>query len=136
MIHIFLVETTSKNKSDEMYIRSLLSYKYIYTGDKIKFIYLEGKGNYSTKQSEINRLKNNFNNNAKVYMCIDLDNDIKMQNNSFLNDKIYNFCLKNNYEYIWFNEDIEQVFLGHSVASSDKKKRSGEVLFARWNSKY
>ncbi len=131
MIHIFLVETTSKNKSDEMYIRSLLSFRYDYAGDKLKFIYLEGKGNYFNKQKEINRLKANFNNNAKVYMCIDLDNDIKMDNNSILNDKIYEFCLNYNYEYIWFNEDIEQVFLGHSIAASVDKKREAEKFFSR-----
>ena len=124
MIYIFLVETNADNKSDERYIRSLLDFRYNYLGHKLKFIYMEGKSKYDTKETEIKKWQRKYNSTSKVFMCIDLDNDIKNRNNSILNKSIINYCDKNRYEFIWFNEDIEQVFWGKSVSDSQKKDES------------
>lgn len=121
MLYIFLVETNKNNKSDEMYIKSLLNKRYDYLGSKLKFIYLDGKGNYNKKEKEIKNLKSKYNGKTKVFMCIDLDRTDKQPYNLELNNEIMKYCRKNDFEFIWFNENIEQVFLGRSVDATCKK---------------
>lgn len=124
MIYIFLVETNSESKSDERYIRSLLDFRYNYLGQKLKFIYMDGKTKYNTKESEIKKWQKKYGYSSKVFICIDLDNNIRNPNNSVLNESIIDYCAKKEYEFIWFNEDIEEVFLGKSVSDSQKTNES------------
>lgn len=131
MLYIFLVETSSENKSDERYIKSLLDFRYKYYGHKLKFIYLNGKYNYSKREFEIRRWKTKYNGFSKVFMCIDLDNDETQLNNSILNKKINSYCQAHEYELIWFYENTEQVFLGKNIDNSLKKQEA--IKFYRTN---
>lgn len=121
---IFLVETNPNNKSDFIYISKLINIKYKLNNNKISVIYLNGKGNYKKKNNEIKNLINRYKTigESKVFVCLDTDCLTTNVNNlNFLNE-VSNFCENYNYEHIWFNLNIEDVFLKKVVNNSDKKQ--------------
>lgn len=68
--------------------------------------------------------------NEKTYVvyCLDVDNSLKDEIN---NADVINYCKENNYELVWFNKDVEDVFLGKQI--SDSKKTKEAANFAKQN---
>ena len=136
---IFCMETTAKNKSDQMYIWSTIDHFYQVDQAKVKLspVFMEGKGNYASKRVEkrITDLKKQYaaasvNNKSVIIYCFDCDDyDHNAEDAGFL-IKAEEYCDKNQYRFVWFCKDIEDVFLGERIANNQKKKRA-ESFFAQ-----
>ena len=134
MLAIFVVETNSRNRSDEIYIRKYLKSFYdINSGDDvIRTVYLGGKDNYrdSARQEDIRTLTSKYlsierdDRKVVVMYLIDTD-DISRGPDANTNRRkakeIEEFCRQRNYEFIWFHEVIEEAFVGTRVSSNEKK---------------
>ena len=123
---LFVVETKSKDEdSDYVYIRKLLNdyYDLSKKGHKLQPIYCNGKGNITKKEKQIAReIKNYTGTKTFVFVCIDVDTENKRDSRE-KNDEIYKYCNKNNYKFIWFCYDSENVFLGKTI-DDDKTKEA------------
>ena len=130
---IFAVETNKKCNSDWIYIKDTVEHFYAYehTQLKLSVVYLDGKGNYSSKnkQKEIDSLISQYRttsktNQSKVICCFDCDDyDSKQEDLKFLEDA-EKFCKDKGYEFVWFCKDVEQVYIGKRVADMQKKKEA------------
>lgn len=141
---VFCVESGSNDDSDWIYISEILRRFYNRDDVKIKLspIYLNGKGNYRTKntQNKINKLIKMFsatssNSCTEIIYVIDTDNyDSDAKDKRFLDD-VLSYCHDNNYKLIWFCKDIECVLLGKKISNSIKtseaiKFKKNEKVFA------
>ena len=143
---IFTVETNKKCNSDWIYIKDTVEHFYAYerTQLKLSVVYLDGKGNYSSKkkQKEIDSLISQYRatskaNQSKVICCFDCDDyDSKQEDRKFLEDA-EKFCKDKGYEFVWFCKDVEQVYIGKRVAAMQKRKEAAkfaekkQMFFAR-----
>ena len=132
---IFAVETNKKCNSDWIYIKDTIEHFYAYerTQLKLSVVYLDGKGNYSSKkkQKEIDSLISQYRatsktNQSKVICCFDCDEyDSKQEDLKFLEDA-EKFCKDKGYGFVWFCKDVEQVYIGKRVAAMQKKKEAAK----------
>lgn len=93
---IFAVETNKKCNSDWIYIKDTIEHFYSYERTQVKFsvVYMDGKGNYSSKkkEKEIKSLVSQYSstsntNRSSVIYCFDCDDyDSKMDNLKFLEE--------------------------------------------------
>lgn len=60
-----------------------------------------------------------------------LDADIDKTGSAAINPDIVSYCKQNGYQLVWFNSDVEDVFLGHTV--DDKTKVRESVNFVKQN---
>lgn len=128
---IFVVETNKKCKSDWIYIKDTIERFYKYNQAHIKFtpVYMDGRGKYQKKESEILKNISQYASTAKgncsrVIYCFDCDDyDIKQDDSDFLkNAKQY--CSTKGYDFVWFCKDVERVYIGKKVDDSEKKRES------------
>lgn len=128
---IFVVEADRKCKSDWIYVKDTIDKFYQYDRTNVKFspVYMNGKGNYKSKDREIKKLISQYKvggktNKSAVIYCFDCDDyDSKPDDANFLSKAKY-YCEQNGYEFAWFCKDVERVYLGEKVDNSQKKKRS------------
>lgn len=132
MLLILVVETNIEQGSDRLYIEDYIKHFFDISGVKLKFIPMSGKGNYKTTKviNKINQkikeyTKTNPNNpKFKVIYFIDWDNP-RFNNSQFnLNNQIVEYINKMNYELVYFNKNIENVFLQKDVESNKKLKEA------------
>ena len=130
---IFLVETNRSCKSDWMYIKSTLDYYYGVRSDiHYEVIYLDGKTKFHTKDKQIKKLRNQFRIGVSyVFVCIDLDHYQSNSADQNLNDKIERYCNDHCYDLIWFNRNIEHVYLNDENVESKKKKEKSEMFMRK-----
>lgn len=124
---ILVVESDERSRSDIIYIRSVLDRYYGFrklNDVKISEVFMAGKGNYNKR-----RVTNPIANMIKQYRsigetiviyCFDTDRYDSDSNDKRLFDDHKKYCYDNGYEFVWFCHDIEEVFLGKSVAKSEK----------------
>lgn len=115
-----------------MYIKEAINYFYCIYGNDIKLtsISLEGKGNFQNKLKTINNHIHKYEGDSVVVFCLDLDSQLDSTNKE-LNKNINDFCRRNNIRLVWFNEEIEEVFLGYKV---EKRKKTNQAIhFIRSN---
>lgn len=134
---ILCYESRPAADTDFIYIKSFLDFEYPAAKRKFKLtkISLETKTKYNSKKIKAS-IKTNTNNyahmhpNEKTYVvyCLDVDNSLKDEIN---NADVINYCEENNYELVWFNKDVEDVFLGKQI--SDSKKTKEAANFAKQN---
>jgi hypothetical protein len=122
---VFVVEACASSNSDWNYIRKLIeSDLFVPQGGCLlkSKVYLGGKGNYKKKekQDEINTFILRYPRETIVLYFFDTDHAGHKEKK--LNEQISTFCgsLKYAHEIVWFNKDIENVFLGHGVSDGDK----------------
>lgn len=108
---IFVVETNKKYKSDWIYIKDTIDYFYEYERTQVKFspVYMDGRGKYRKKEKEVKSLISQYkatskSNQSRVIYCFDCDD--------------------NNYDFVWFCKDVEQVYIGKKVDDSKKNKEA------------
>jgi len=123
---IFVIETDKKSQSDFMYIKSTLQRFYKTEGDKFTPIFTGGKGNYNKVESQINTLKDKYKKESIVYICYDVDNQMKPTYK--LNASIEKYAKTKGYYTIWFNEDVEQAYIKTSIPDSEKTKRANQFI--------
>ena len=125
---ILCVETNKKANTDFVYIdRTIREYYIIDNEVKLQYEYLNSKRRYNSGKilKKINDTKKLVGkDNVFVVYFIDLDDYDISKEDSKLNDEIRKYCLKNNYEFVWFCKNVEEVFLGKSIPDSDKVKES------------
>lgn len=61
---------------------------------------------------------------VKVIYAIDLDDFETNQQQKELNQKIANYCERNQFELVWFNPNIEVVLLGSEINKNLKTNRA------------
>lgn len=83
------------------------------------------KCNYENKEKSVKKLISQYSstsrqNRTEVIYCFDTDKyDTSQEDRSFF-ETVRSFCAKRNYHFVWFCQDIEQVYLGNSVENSKK----------------
>ena len=138
---IFVVETNKKCNSDWIYLKDTIEHFYSYERTQVKFspVYMDGKGNYRTKEKEVQSKIKQYQatskrNESTVIYCFDCDEyDSKPEDQKFMNDA-QKFCESAKYSLVWFCRDIEQVYIGKQIKKSQKKdeaeifKKKKEIL--------
>jgi hypothetical protein len=129
---IICVETNSSCNSDYLYISALLHHRYSFASPQPKLtpIYLSGKTHYADKESKINYYKNAYQGISHVIFCLDTDLDAPA---SLDNPSIEKYCQTRGYDLVWFNRDVEEVFLGHQIGHTTALKKKEAERFARNN---
>lgn len=115
---IFLVETRASNKSDWMYIKSTLDFYYEQRTYGISKIFAKTKSQLIDQNENIKTKISNSSRTPKVIIVADYDRDEN------LNDKIIVYCKDNDYDLVWMNLDIEDVYLGKQIPSNTKGKEA------------
>ena len=122
---IFVMEAEKKAQTDWIYIQETI--KRFYEADNetsIRPIFMGGRSNYNSKPvlRSIRELKRGNSKATTVIYCIDTDRyESNYEQGKELKD-ITDYCNSNGYELIWFCHDIEEVYVGESINSSDKTK--------------
>lgn len=137
---IICVETNKECKSDMIYIRNTIQqfYKVGQADVRFTYVYMGGKGNYSTKKIDkeikdyVKQYKvSNPKGECVVVMCFDCDDyDTDCEDAKFLED-VKEFCRSKGYYFVWFCKDIEEVYLGKCVPQ--KQKKESAERFAKSN---
>lgn len=104
----FVVEANSKSRSDWKYIKSVIDHFYEPRTVQLKAVCVAGKSNL-TSLKKIESETRKARGKVRVIVCADVDNDDDERNR-----KIINFCRENGFDLVWFNQNIEHVFLNHS----------------------
>lgn len=126
---IFVVETNEVAKTDTRYIIKLWDQLYGANNNDLKrqFVYMDGKSKYNrnTIKSKIKSyVKANSDGENYVVYCFDTDK-IDSVITDLNNIKTYKkYCDDNGYKFVWFCYDIEMVFIGRSIADSEKEFES------------
>lgn len=115
---IFLVETRASNKSDWMYVKSTLDFYYEQRTYGISKIFTKTKSQLIDQNENIKIKISNSSRTPKVIIVADYDRDEN------LNDKIIDYCKDNDYDLVWMNLDIEDVYLGKQIPSNIKGKEA------------
>jgi hypothetical protein len=124
---IFVMEADEKSRSDYFYIRSVLDKWYDFRSRndvKISEVFMGGKGNYN-KKKVVNSIQSKagyyrMTGETHVIYCFDTDkyDSIPAEKIMFQCEKEY--CEEHGYEFVWFCQTIEDVFLGNIVSKSEK----------------
>lgn len=133
---VFVVETTSKAKTDCRYISEIFSFYFneFYRSSSItrQFVYMGGKHSWNSKrvQSEIkSHIKSMPDCRTFVLYSIDMDNFTTNSNDESLISSILKHCEERvDYHCILFNKNIEHVLLGKRVKDSQKVKEVGHFI--------
>ena len=130
---IFCVETNRQANTDWIYISETL--RRFYNTEQIKKdrIYMGTKGKYKSRNviDEINSWKKVYKDELVVVYCIDTDQYESNANHKKELEEIERYCKDKGYEFVWFCHDVEEVYLGESIANTAKKKES--IRFLRSN---
>ena len=111
---VFVLETRSSNRSDWMYIKSTIDY-YIPRTFSLDVIYANSKTKLILQNAKIKNKINNSDREVKIIIVADYDRDEE------LNYKIENYCNEKEYNLVWMNLDVEDVYLGRQVSRNLKK---------------
>lgn len=122
---ILCTETNKSHPVDSLYIRKTLNHFYeIDNSITIKPVKFNGKGNFD-KPKVLKEIKENL--KAKfdekyVFYCVDTDKFASKIEDVNLNNKIENFCKQNGYAYVWFCQNVEEVFWKKEIQDNEKVK--------------
>ena len=111
--------------TDELYIRKLIDKLYSElkeNGNKLTFISMNGKTNYFKMEKKIEERKNKFSGNSKVIFVIDTDNMSSNPNDLKLFKDIEKYTKQKEYLLIFFNPDIEGVFIPEKKIKNKTKE--------------
>ena len=117
---IIVIETRSSNRSDWMYIKSALDYYYGSRTYGITAIFAKCKSELITQDKKIDKAIKDSKRTPYVVICADYDREEK------LNNKIIKYCNVNDYNLVWMNLDVEDVFWGEQVPDENKRRKAVE----------
>ena len=115
---VFVMETRPSNKSDWMYIKSTIDYFYKPRTFALDKIFATSKSELVQQGKKINSKMDDSNRKTKVIIVADYDRE------EDLNDTIIEYCINNNYDLVWMNLDVEDVYLGKQVSNNHKKSEA------------
>ncbi|MBR2498726.1 MAG: hypothetical protein IKB67_03330 [Clostridia bacterium] len=129
---IFCVECNKKSESDKMYISNVIKNFYkLDTSIKTRYLNFAGKGKYKSEKikKEIEKIKAEPHyKQIKVVYCVDADKIQADPDTNKLNEEIKKYCKKNNYEFVWFCRNIEDVFLHKTINNSKEKIKAAKKV--------
>ena len=131
---IFVVETSTNDKSDSLYLRAVLDCYFRFENDNYdgevatQTICLNGKQHYCDKKI-INRIANqtkmftsqNPGAVTKVIYILDTDSTSKVYKPGSFFHNVISFCDKNGFELAWYCKNAENVFLGEETDNVENK---------------
>lgn len=103
---IIVMETRKSCNSDYKYISTTIKYFYKEGTFLIKPIYAKTKSELINQNSKNRSAINSYAAKSVVLICADYDRD-----DDPLNPKLLHYCTTNNFEIIYMNRNIEEVFL-------------------------
>ena len=115
---VFVMETRSSNRSDWMYIKSTIDFFYKPRTFALDKIFATSKTELIKQDTKINAKTNDSSREIKVIMVADYDREEE------LNQKIENYCNAHDYDLVWMNLDVEDVYLGKQISSNQKKSEA------------
>ena len=128
---IIAVEANKESKSDYRYIDPFIKRYFKIGTNKISYVYMGSKRNYSDKgiNAQINSLINSYRKTGKshVIYCFDTD-DFSVSPEHQANDEKIKKDLVHNSDIVWFNRDIEEVFINSRLENAEKKSKSIDFL--------
>ena len=108
----FQIIFVHEGDTDKLYIRKLIEKLYPELNvNKLTFISMNGKTNYSKMEKKIEEKKNKFSGSSKIIFVIDTDNISSNSNDLKLFNEIENYIKQKKYHLIFLNPDIESVFI-------------------------
>ena len=129
---ILCVECNKKSESDKKYIDNVIkNFYHVDTSIKICYVNFSGKGNYQSNKvtNAIKSIKSQRHfSKVNVIYCVDVDKIQADADANMLNEQIKEFCKRNNYEFVWFCENIEEVFLHKKVVGSREKQSEAKKV--------
>ena len=128
---IIAVEANKESRSDYRYIDPFIKRYFKIGTNKISYVYMGSKRNYSDKgiNAQINSLINSYRKTGKshVIYCFDTD-DFSVSPEHQANDEKIKKDLVHNSDSVWFNRDIEEVFINSRLENAEKKSKSIDFL--------
>ena len=128
---IIAVEANKESRSDYRYIDPFIKRYFKIGTNKISYVYMGSKMNYSDKviNKQITSLINRFRKSGKshVIYCFDTD-DFSVSPDHQANDEKIKKNLGHNSDIVWFNRDIEEVFINSRLENAEKKSKSIDFL--------
>ncbi len=118
---VFIMETRSSNRSDWMYIKSSIDYFYKPRTFALDKIFATTKSELISQDTRIKSKIDDPTREVKVIIVAYYDRE------EDLNDKIIKYCNDNDYDLVWMNLDVEDVYLGKQVL--DNRKKSEAINF-------
>lgn len=126
---IIAVEANKESKSDYRYIDPFIKRYFKIGTNKISYVYMGSKRNYSDKgiKNQITSLINSYRKTGEshVIYCFDTD-DFSVSPEHQANDEKIKKDLVHN--IVWFNRDIEEVFINRRLENAEKKSKSIDFL--------
>jgi len=116
---ILILETRPSNRSDYMYVKSTLDYYYGSRSYGITPIYAKSKSQLMDQESRIKKAIKESKRFPVVILFADVDNKEEK-----LNENIAKYCKENDYDLVWMNLNIEDVYLGKMVETKSKAKEA------------
>ena len=117
------METRASCGSDFMYIKSALDYYYCERSYTLTKIFATNKSSLIKCEGKIRKSISKYCGESVVVICADYD-----CNDSILNKSIEEYCARNNYELVWMNVDVEDVFLNRTVPKRCKEREAVNFL--------
>lgn len=126
---LLCVETNKKARTDYQYVVATIK-RFYQNNRKIiyKPIFLDSKTKYNSKNKvkEINNYVKKFPGETSVIYFIDVDDYDTSYETKKLYDDIKAYCDKNEYDFVFFTKDIEDVYWGKQVGDNEKVKKVEE----------
>ncbi len=126
---LLCVETNKKARTDYQYIVATIK-RFYQNNRKIiyKPIFLDSKTKYNAKDKikEISNHIKEFPGETSVIYFIDVDDYDISYETKVLYDSIKAYCDKNEYDFVFFTKDVEDVYWGKQVNNIEKVKKVEE----------
>lgn len=120
---IIAVEANKESKSDYRYIDPFIKRYFKIGTNKISYVYMGSKMNYSDNgiNKQITSLINSYKKTGEshVIYCFDTDDFSVSPDHQANNEKIKKDLVHNS-DIVWFNRDIEEVFINSRIENSEK----------------
>lgn len=128
---IIAVEANKESRSDYRYIDPFIKRYFKIGTNKISYVYMGSKRNYSDKgiKNQITFLKKSHKKTGEshVIYCFDTD-DFSVSPEHQVNDEKIKKDLVHDSDIVWFNRDIEEVFINSRLENAEKKSKSIDFL--------
>lgn len=120
---ILILETNASARTDYIYIKKCLDAFYGERSFKPSPIYAGCKSKLTQQEKKVASFKERYKGPTSVIVITDVD-----ENDDLQNQKILGYCKENDFELVWMNLDIEDVFWRKRVKKNEKGALSEKYL--------
>ena len=112
---IVVVEANSTSKTDYMYVKQIIDCIFAPRSIQLVPIYAGNKSKVIKQDNKILGHIKSYEEKSEVLIVVDVD-----EGDDVLNKKIEKYCKDHNYQLIYMNKNIEEVFWNKSVKEKEK----------------